>query len=70
MDEGGARCADRRTDRGGTVMKKQIRKITLNRETLQALNTTDLGRLVGGAASLPPVCENSGNAINTCSARC
>jgi hypothetical protein len=70
MDEGGARRADRRTDRGGTIVKKQIRKITLNRETLQVLHTADLGLLVGGAASVPPVCENSGNAINGCSARC
>lgn len=52
------------------VMKKQIRKISLNRETLQAMTTASLNGVAAGAATLPPVCENSGNAINGCSRRC
>jgi hypothetical protein len=51
-------------------MKKQIRKVTLHRETLHALENGSLVPVAAGAASLPPVCENSANAINTCSRRC
>jgi hypothetical protein len=51
-------------------MKKEIRKIKLSRETLQALDTAKLNGAAAGAATLPPVCENSGNARNTCSRIC
>ncbi len=44
-------------------MKKQIRKMSLNGETLRALETPDLRVIAGGAATLPPVCEHT-NAIN------
>ncbi len=51
-------------------MKKEIRRFTLNRETLRALETASLEAVAGGARTLPPVCENSANAQNTCSRRC
>ena len=51
-------------------MKKEIRKIRLSRETIKALETVGLNAAVGGAATAPPVCEDSGNAINGCSRRC
>jgi hypothetical protein len=52
-----------------TAMKKQLRKIVLSRETLHGLDGR-LEQVAAGAATFPPVCENSGNAINGCSVRC
>jgi hypothetical protein len=51
-------------------MKKQLRKIVLSRETLHGLDAGRLEQVAAGAATFPPVCENSGNAINGCSVRC
>lgn len=51
-------------------MKKQNRRVSLHRETLHSLETADLGQIAAGVYTAPPVCENSGNARNTCSARC
>ncbi len=51
-------------------MKKQIRHLLLHRETLQNLNAANLPRAVAGAATSPPVCENSGNAITHCTGCC
>lgn len=51
-------------------MRKQTPKIKLHRETLHALEIANLQAIGGGFASAPPVCENSGNAINHCSTRC
>jgi hypothetical protein len=51
-------------------MRKQLKKINLNRETLQALESGNLPAVAAGAATFPPVCENSGNARNTCTRFC
>ncbi len=51
-------------------MKKQIQHLVLNRETLQNLTAPGLGKAAAGAATVPPVCENSGNAITHCTGCC
>ncbi|HZF09401.1 MAG TPA: hypothetical protein VFE33_11475 [Thermoanaerobaculia bacterium] len=42
-------------------MKKRIRKLKLHRESLRCLTTPPeaLEAVQGGAATFPPVCENS-----------
>jgi hypothetical protein len=51
-------------------MKKQIRHLQLSRETLQNLTGSLLDRAAAGAATVPPVCEDSGNAITHCTGCC
>lgn len=51
-------------------MRKPTEKMSLSRETLHALQTGNLPKVLGGAYTLPPVCENSANARNTCSRFC
>jgi hypothetical protein len=55
---------------GDNAMKKHIRHLLLHRETLQNLNASNLPKAVAGAATFPPVCENSGNAITHCTGCC
>ena len=50
--------------------QQQLKKISLSRETLHALETGKLSGVVAGAYTYPPVCENSANARNTCSRFC
>jgi hypothetical protein len=45
------------------IMKKQPKKMKLNRESLYRLTSSPAGaplaEVVGGAATFPPVCENT-----------
>jgi natural product precursor len=50
-------------------MKKQIKKLTLNRETLLALDRSDLRLALGGYTA--PRCQYSGRGTcETCEATC
>jgi hypothetical protein len=51
-------------------MRKQLKKMSLSRETLHALATGKLSEVAAGAYTYPPVCENSANARNTCTRFC
>ncbi|HEV7514800.1 MAG TPA: hypothetical protein VGR07_00735 [Thermoanaerobaculia bacterium] len=45
-------------------MKKRLKKMSLNRETLRQLDAIDFGRIAGGASDIPQ-CPPS-HRINTC----
>jgi hypothetical protein len=40
-------------------MKKQPKKMQLTRESLRSLTHPETAAIVGGAATLPPVCEHT-----------